>query len=62
MIKPAKPCPWCGSDAKVIPDNGYGDCLVGCSDEDDDCFVMPCVMLDVGEVDEAIDKWNDRLY
>ena len=54
-----KPCPWCGSEPVVIPDDSYDSCIVACAN-DDACLMAPSLLLDVGELEEAIRIWNDR--
>ena len=73
MSKKLKPCPFCGSEAKVFSSslNGYEVFCVACTgnaaenqdwlsyERDDICSVNPCTLNYISP-DVAIDNWNYR--
>lgn len=54
--KAVKPCPFCGGQPTITEDDSYGGCSIGCSG----CDVEPSVLVSVGQLDQAIEKWNQR--
>lgn len=57
MSKPLKPCPFCGSPARLLGTEFEGH--IGCSN--DDCAVSPSVFKKrVGRGESLVPAWNDR--
>lgn len=50
-----KPCPFCGGEVVLLPDDSYGHCGIGCH-----CEAEPFVQKPVGQEAEAIAAWNTR--
>jgi ssDNA-binding Zn-finger/Zn-ribbon topoisomerase 1 len=51
------PCPFCGKQPRVVEDTSYGDCQVFCV-----CDAEPCIMREVGHLEEAKKLWNTRAF
>lgn len=53
--KALAPCPFCGKQPNVVPDDSYGATIISCS-----CEMEPAVLVNVGEFDKAAAIWNRR--
>jgi hypothetical protein len=60
-----KPCPFCGSEAKLLYTGEGGSFRASCYNEDCGCQLPPRVIFEKDEdvlerVEQAIKYWNDR--
>lgn len=54
------PCPFCGREPRVCPDDSYGACQVFCPGEHQDCEAHPSIHMEKDQLGEAIAAWNRR--